>query len=54
MRVLVEQSAIEASGWIKNLGLEAKIGVHVLMGGIDAEQWYPDPVKPAITRTHDR
>jgi CRISPR-associated endonuclease/helicase Cas3 len=46
MRVLVEQSAREAKRWVENLGLD--IQVHMLMGGIDAEQWYLDPHNPTI------
>jgi CRISPR-associated endonuclease/helicase Cas3 len=46
MRVLVEQSVREARQWIENLKLG--ISVHVLMGGVDAEQWYLEPAKPAI------
>src|SRR4051812_7223164 len=48
MRVLVEQSAREAKSWIENLGLSKKIGVHVLMGGVDTDEWYLHPEKPAI------
>src|SRR5260221_13485045 len=51
MRVLVEQSAAEAGKWIENLQkagvLKEKVEVHVLMGGVDTEQWYLDPEKPA-------
>jgi CRISPR-associated endonuclease/helicase Cas3 len=46
MRVLVEQSEREARKWIKNLGLDVQ--VHVLMGGVEAEQWYLHPEKPAV------
>src|SRR5271157_2454520 len=49
MRVLVEQSEREARGWIRNLGQEAQaVEVHVLMGGVDTEEWYLHPEKPAI------
>ncbi len=48
MRVLVEQSKREACGWIKNLDLENEVKVHLLMGGIDADEWYLHPEKPAI------
>jgi CRISPR-associated endonuclease/helicase Cas3 len=48
MRVLVEQSAREACGWVKNLNLEAEVDIHVLMGGVDADEWYLYPEKPAI------
>lgn len=46
MRVLVEQSAAAATGWISNLKLD--IPVHVLMGGVDTEQWYLHPEQPAV------
>ena len=49
MRVLVEQSEREARRWIKNLGREAEaVEVHVLMGGVDADEWYLRPERPAI------
>ena len=48
MRVLVEQTRDEARKWLKNLGFEEKVKVHVLMGGEDAEEWDLDPEKPAI------
>jgi CRISPR-associated endonuclease/helicase Cas3 len=46
MRVLVEQSERESRRWIANLGLD--IQIHVLMGGVEASQWYLHPEKPAI------
>ena len=46
MRVLVEQSVDEAKKWIKNLNLE--ITVDVLMGGVDADEWFLYPEQPAI------
>jgi CRISPR-associated endonuclease/helicase Cas3 len=46
MRVLVEQSVKEAKMWIKSLDLD--IAVNVLMGGVDADEWYLYPEKPAI------
>ena len=46
MRVLVEQSAREARKWIKSLSLD--IPVTVLMGGVEAEEWFLHPEKPAI------
>jgi CRISPR-associated endonuclease/helicase Cas3 len=48
MRVLVEQTRDEARKWLKNLDLEEKVKVHVLMGGEDAEEWDLEPEKPAI------
>ncbi|AMV26282.1 Putative CRISPR-associated nuclease/helicase Cas3 [Gemmata sp. SH-PL17] len=48
MRVLVEQTRDEARKWLKNLGFEEKVKVHVLMGGEDAEEWDLDPEKPTV------
>jgi CRISPR-associated endonuclease/helicase Cas3 len=48
MRVLVEQSEREAQGWLKNLDLADKIKVHVLMGGVEAEDWFLQPEQPAV------
>ncbi len=48
MRVLVEQTCAVASDWLRNLGLQDEIPVHVLMGGVDAAEWYLRPEKPAI------
>jgi CRISPR-associated endonuclease/helicase Cas3 len=52
MRVLVEQSAHEAEKWIGDLVkqgvLKEKVPVHVLMGGVEAEEWYLAPEKPAV------
>lgn len=52
MRVLVEQSASEAEKWIQALFgggiLKEKMPVHVLMGGVDTEEWFLDPERPAI------
>ena len=48
MRVLVEQTRDEARNWLKNLGLDVKVKVHVLMGGEDTEEWDLDPEKPTI------
>jgi CRISPR-associated endonuclease/helicase Cas3 len=46
MRVLVEQSARSAERWIDNLQLD--IPVHVLMGGVETEEWFLHPEKPAV------
>jgi CRISPR-associated endonuclease/helicase Cas3 len=46
MRVLVEQSEREAKGWIEALGLD--VPVHVLMGGVEAEDWFLHPERPAV------
>lgn len=48
MRVLVEQTRDEARKWLDNLGLKEKVGVHVLMGGEQVEEWDLDPEKPTI------
>jgi CRISPR-associated endonuclease/helicase Cas3 len=36
MRVLVEQSHRESSQWLKNLGLDDRVGLHLLMGGAES------------------
>ncbi len=46
MRVLVEQTEIAVRGWIEQAGLD--VGVHVLMGGSDAEDWHLYPERPAV------
>lgn len=46
MRVLVEQSKAAAEEWIHSLGVNVK--VHVLMGGVELDDWHLDPEKPAI------
>jgi CRISPR-associated endonuclease/helicase Cas3 len=46
MRVLVEQSEREAQAWLKNLELE--IDVHILMGGVESEDWHLNPERPAL------
>jgi CRISPR-associated endonuclease/helicase Cas3 len=46
MRVLVEQSEQEAHRWIANLKLD--IPVHILMGGVESDDWYLDPDRPAV------
>lgn len=48
MRVLVEQSEREVRGWIQNLGRTHQVEVHVLMGGVDTDEWYLHPQKPAV------
>jgi len=39
MRVLVEQTRNCIADWINRLGLNDKIGVHVLMGGEEGGEW---------------
>ncbi|MBA3708741.1 MAG: DEAD/DEAH box helicase [Planctomycetes bacterium] len=57
MRVLVEQTEAEVRRWLKAAGMlwddvpathDGKVGVHVLMGGIDAGDWHLNPEHPAI------
>jgi CRISPR-associated endonuclease/helicase Cas3 len=48
MRVLVEQSAREIRKWIERVKLDGDVSVNVLMGGVDVEEWYLHPEKPAI------
>jgi CRISPR-associated endonuclease/helicase Cas3 len=52
MRVLVEQSAREAKKWIGKLFehgvLNQKVPVCLLMGGVEAGDWYLHPEKPAV------
>lgn len=48
MRVLVEQTESVIKQWLKNLDLEDRISVHLLMGGEDAGNWALYPEKPAI------
>ena len=48
MRVLVEQTRDNASKWVNNLGLRDEIGIHVLMGGEEADDWDLYPERAAI------
>lgn len=48
MRTLVEQTRDEAAKWLKNLGLTDQVGLHILMGGEEAEDWDLYPEKNAI------
>jgi CRISPR-associated endonuclease/helicase Cas3 len=48
MRVLVEQTEREARGWIANLGLAEDVKIHVLMGGVEADEWFLHLERPAI------
>jgi len=48
MRVLVEQTFQEATNWLKNLDLGEQVGLHLLMGGEEREQWFLHADKPAI------
>ena len=46
MWVLVEQTKDESQKWLANLGLD--VGVHVLMGGEEKDDWDLEPERPAI------
>lgn len=48
MRVLVEQTHKNAEGWLKELGLDERVRVYVLMGGEDTEDWDLYPEREAI------
>jgi len=49
MRVLVEQTRDECAKWLKNLDLRgSEVGVHVLMGGEDGDNWDQHPERDAI------
>ena len=48
MRTLVEQTVRVVQEWLKKLDLDKEIGVHVLMGGEDADDWDLYPEKDAI------
>ncbi|MBE2203764.1 MAG: DEAD/DEAH box helicase [Chthoniobacterales bacterium] len=48
MRTLVEQTHDETGRWLKNLGLDEQVGLHLLMGGEDAGEWDIHPERAAI------
>ena len=48
MRTLVEQTQESAKDWLNNLGLSAEVGIHILMGGADDNQWDENPERDAI------
>jgi CRISPR-associated endonuclease/helicase Cas3 len=48
MRTLVEQTEKNVREWLKKLDLANTVGVHVLMGGEDADDWDIHPERPAI------
>ena len=57
MRVLVEQTEASVRDWLGRLNLlwdggadthRDKVGVHVLMGGVDAEEWHLYPEECAV------
>ena len=48
MRTLVEQTQAAAQAWLRNLGQDTDVRVHVLMGGEEAEDWDISPERDAI------
>ncbi len=48
MRTLVEQTQQSVNGWLENLDLAGRVGVHVLMGGEDAADWDIHPERDAV------
>jgi len=48
MRVLVEQTRANVKKWIENLELTTDVGVHVLMGGEEMDDWDLYPERDAI------
>lgn len=50
MRVLVEQTASVIGSWLRHLGLDRQVGVHVVMGGEGAREraWRSSPEDDAI------
>ena len=48
MRVLVEQTHERVEKWIRALGWEAEIGLHLLMGGEAEEDWDLYPEREAV------
>lgn len=48
MRVLVEQTSQVARQIVDNADLAEHVGVHVLMGGLEPDEWHLHPERPAI------
>src|ERR1035441_3381186 len=48
MRTLVEQTAKNGAEWLKRHGLLEAVGLHILMGGEEADDWEIDPERTAI------
>ncbi len=48
MRVLVEQTHANVATWVERAGLKNRVGLHVLLGGVDAAPWVIEPERPAI------
>ncbi len=48
MRVLVEQTRDSAKAWLENLGISSGVGIHVLMGGEEVDDWDLHPERDAV------
>jgi CRISPR-associated endonuclease/helicase Cas3 len=48
MRVLVEQTRDNTEKWLRNLNLREKVGVHLLLGGEQRDDWDLYPEREAI------
>ena len=48
MRTLVEQTFQNTHHWLTSLGLSEEVGLHVLMGGEDADEWDVHPERNAV------
>lgn len=48
MRTLVEQTRDRVQSWLRNLSLSERIGVTVLMGGEEPDEWYLRPEQERI------
>lgn len=48
MRVLVEQTERVVKGWLERARMQDVVGVHVLMGGVRANQWVLRLDQPAV------
>lgn len=48
MRTLVEQTERAVSEWIGNAGLNSRVKVHVLMGGLSPSDWHLEPEHDAV------
>ncbi len=48
MRALVEQTAENTRKWLEKLGSADSVGLQVLMGGEETEEWDLEPERPAI------
>ena len=48
MRTLVEQTDRAVSEWISRADLDARVKVHVLMGGLSPADWHLDPDRESV------